>query len=801
MRRFAYIVLALAMACTESIPVQLPVEPDHASLLIVREGTGFPILFALEPGQRPPPLGITSGADVVLIAYPGALADYGLEPGRVTAEVDPEAGRPVPAGALTYAWQSVERQWNEVAPRPDFVDDLRLEEPSTCDAPNACWHFFEDRLVCGQPCPTPSDVAAPPAVAGPTAWSPTCAEGFAIDGSGRCRPATRRTCPAGQVQRLEDAQCAPLVACPGTPWRGAANPVGAEVYVDLAAAPNGNGTTGSPYDSIAAALAATTGPATLFLSAGQHSVPAIDDTIVLRGTCPAETTLVGAPTIGAAADVTFDGVLLSINSFTTAGDVRVVDTVVDGPQITATGALVVERTHFVAGALQSAGAATIDDVVFEATVAAAITVTGGTSNVSRAVFFDAPALRVTGGEAEVARVWLDAANAPPAFVVEGGRAEVSGSAFVTHSFAAVNAGAELSATDVDVVHGPVASSVAGTLAFVRARIGDTSRGTLFAAEGDASLTLDRVSIEGASGDVVEAEGAAQIVLRDVDASGVATLVDLFGTSSLDLDRVVSSGRVRAGAARSTEIFPLPGVSNVCLEGFAPETPSRATMTIDDLTLLGPLTTGIAPCAGTTATIRNVVVRDAMTAIGADCRGNCADDALVPSVDIDGLTVEGESSGRIGVIIRSGTLTLKRAAIADVELYGLYVWGADANVEDLTVDGTGANVPDDALERDVYCSENRGGGNLRGPGSAFFAEAWSSQLALSEGEAFIERFSFTNSGCAGISMGVDGMFTATDGAITNNLRGLNYLRFGEPIVGEDVVFRDNSQADVYRVALD
>ncbi len=807
MRPLFPLLFVLSVSCTESIAVDWPSTTDRSALLVVRAPGERPTVLALAVGERPPPLSITSDTEVVLLTYDGPLSAYGIEPGRVDIETAEDAGRPVPDSAVDYVWQPTERAWTQVATRPAVVDTILLDELDTCDAEGACLHFFRERLICGLPCPAISPIAPPPAVTPPMSWEHACADGFTANAGDRCRPAARVPCAAPDAQRLGDAQCGPLVTCPGTTWREDANPIGAVVYVDASVAAGGDGTSALPFDTIAAALAATTPPATLYLAAGDYAVPAIDGRVVLRGACPAQTSLLGAATIGPAADLTVQGVRLAIADVTVSGSLAIVDSIIDGPRLStaAGGRLEVTDSRFLprAGAVHNAGSATFEDVVFDASSAPVIT-SSGDLGLNGAVFASAPAVSVGAGVATVARAWVDADAPLAAFVVSGGALTVTDSALDVGGFAQVSGSGAVTATAVDVTQGALTTTVRddARLTIERGVITTEARQALFAADDAGALTLDRVNAVGAREELVVAEGASDVTLADVVATDFDPLVDLYGTATLDLDRVDANGRVRAGASSATEVIRLPpGISNTCFDGFAPREGSRATITIDDFAVRGPLSSAIAPCAGTTATIRNVTVEDAAAGLVADCRGGCADDADVPDVDVDGIAVRGDGSSTVGVLIRGGRLTLGRAAISNVSLYGVYVWGAHGELTDLTVDGVGADVPTDPLARDVYCSENRGGGVLRAPASAFFTEAWSSDFALSEEETFLTRFAFSNSGCAAISMGVSGMFTANDGAITDNLRGLNFVRFGEPVIGEDVVFSGNRQADVYEVGLD
>lgn len=128
-------------------------------------------------------------------------------------------------------------------------------------------------------------------------------------------------------------------------------------------------------------------------------------------------------------------------------------------------------------------------------------------------------------------------------------------------------------------------------------------------------------------------------------------------------------------------------------------------------------------------------------------------------------------------------------------YGIYVWGAQAAGEDVSVESVGSERP--ATDLDVTCIENRSQ-RLRAPASSIFVESWASSLAMERSDIALRGFRLANARCTGIAMGVDGSFEAHEGRIEASHWGLGFLRFSEPMIGPDVVFEDNT-LDVFRIA--
>lgn len=790
--------MGFAAGCTSSVALDVPVSDGDSAVVALRAPEVEPRLYAVDVDERLPDLVVDRGTTLLLMTLDGPLAKYGLVAGPVERERAPSSGRPLPTAASLFDLEPPFTSWQPTDALPADVAAFLIPELPSCDRSDACVHLFEERPICAVPCPTTSPIVPPTPPMAPAPSMLTCAAGFTSAAEG-CRPAPRRDCPDDEAQPLDAASCGALVACPSTPYRPSASPLGTVHYVSSSASAGGDGTIDAPFDSIAAALATATPPMTLLLGEGTFDATSLTGDVVLRGRCPESTTLRGALTSDA--NVTIDGVRWTTPSATIAGELTVVDAIVVGAEdvvsLTTTGPLVALRSRFTRGSIGVRVAdASLESVTFDGQSDAAIDATG-TVTIDGAVVEGT--VRATDAEVSIARAWF--ATSAPAIDGRGSARFDLRDVHVDGVFVRLSDSAQLTATNTSVTQ-PGASELSGTSALTISDGRWTDAGSLGLRVGDsASASLSRMALVGDARTFVLGRGASRVSLTDIDADAHLYLAEVTENGALELARVETTGRIRAGVADGDGYFPyFTGVSATCDERGAPSVQGRSTLELEDVVIDGATGNAVMICPGATADLRRLEVRESTGGVAIDCRQSCSKPEEIATVTIEDFEMIGGEASRVGIIQRGGTLDIQRAAIRDVTLYGLYVWGAVGTTMDLIIDGVGADAPTDTMALDVYCSENRQG-RIRGPASAVFTEAWTSPFAYETAEVFLERFRLSSAACSGIAPGVDGTFTANDGAIVENLRGVNFIRFAEPEIGEDVVFRDNRQADIYEAATD
>lgn len=795
------LVLAVA-ACTETVAIDLPIEDGQSAVLVIRspatdDGVRPVQLYGIDVGQRPENLATREGTDLFLLTYDGPLGTRAIPSGVIDLELEPNKGRPVPVAADIFKVTSPGAVWASQEEPPKFLETIKLEELETCDFEDACIRFYQDRPICELPCPTLSPVEPPPAPNPPQLVAPVCPAGLSLDGDFCAAPA-QQSCADGLAQLLGEASCGALVEC-GSAFRMPANPIGTVVYVDENGAPNASGSENDPFRSIRDALD-TPGPLTMLIAPGVYPVvTTFDRDTMLVGACP-EDTMLQSFSVSAGADVTIDGLRVDgriINGGTVIVEQGVIDEIevagrLDGRRSrfgtietpATTGSPEIHLDDVTIATLGAAASATVTvrRSAIKGTGITAVGAVGGAYITLTDSYVDARYAFRAGGQStfDVRRVYVD----------------------VGEGFGSVLEDARFDAAMLGVRGSQDAASFRdGSTTTFDAAFWSGTASPAFDVRGEASLDVGRLLIRGV-GLAIEAEGESTVSLHDFDASGFSRLVQMIGEGEVTLARGRSDSGVLIGPVGPTdELSPILSgrIIDDCSVNGLPLDASRIDVDIDDVAFDARGRSGLVLCPGTTVDLERVSIENALIGVLADCRRTCAEPQEVVTMMTNGLTVTGGAQSQIGLLHRGGQLTMNRARFTDIELYGVYSWGNEMDIADLSVSAIGAGAPIDPMDLDVYCSENRGGGNLRGASSALFTEAWSGTYALEDSEVRLRRFRLTDAACAGISMGVDGNFLASDGAITDNYRGLNFLRFAEPTVGADVVFKDNRQADVYSVA--
>lgn len=277
----ALLLIAGSAACLANEDLTLPPHEGASHLLVVQaHGTSRVWAYEVDP---PKAFSVREVEAYFLVSYAESLATLGFEPGEQLVD---GSGRALPR------WSRVQRRSPE---DPAWRDDdgealagLRLDAKSDgeCQGPNECWVRAGGEGWCRRDCPPLVAIAAPelPATSELPDLGP-CASGwrevltpFSDRAFRTCEP-LELSCGAQEEAWLGDEACSSST-CPD--W-----PVGsADLYVDPAASPNGDGSRGQPFTRLADALSVARPGATIALSAGEHAANDVNLAQVnLRGAC------------------------------------------------------------------------------------------------------------------------------------------------------------------------------------------------------------------------------------------------------------------------------------------------------------------------------------------------------------------------------------------------------------------------------------------------------------------------------------------------------------------------------------
>lgn len=800
--------LLLLWGCVDQEPLSSPVE-DGAGILVFGLPEEEPTALAVANATQLPSLVARHGDALFLLGLEGGLAERGLEEGPLPLF---PTGRRLPSPRSIHRLVVPSSEWETLDGLPDELSRLRIAEASGCGA-DSCRRLDEETLVCETPCPTTSPVEPLSAVQPPRIPAFVCPAGWTETstlGPG-CAPQPRQDCPDGHWQPLDASICQPLRACPGTAFRDpGAGPV---AYVSSEAVAGGNGTEGAPFRSVTEALAATPMPATLSLGPGTYTVPApLPDGLRLLGTCPTEVR------IGTTVEPD-NGALVTLEALTLLGPtaaVRASEGSVHARGIEVRTPLQLEgggelrfaeaRLH---SGLRSRSTAQGRIVLERVVVSGEAALLGGTRLEVRGAAWTADDSSSALALAEDARagletVWFRADTGSRAALDARGRSILSGrGVFAEAVFLSVASdSATLTLEDSGAAGLNRAAALSGDARWTGRRLQLRARGgsTPLFSSALRSQTVVEASEVLARGPIIafDATNTSAVDLSDLRVRGGGALLRIRGESAARVTRVHASGGIEAAPMFGGDLLgSYTGGENPCrISGLNAEL-QQVQLNADHVLIDGEPSAGLALCPGTVAHLRNVTVRGAEIGIYAECRGSCDTAGLITTVTAQQLSLEGDpDTGATGFFQRGGRLDLQGAVISGFADYGLYNWGSSIRAEDLIVEDIGERWTAEIVDFDRFCSVSQTG-LFRGPASAIFTETWESRFALIQPTLTLERFRLRRAECAAITMGFDGTFEAQDGEISENRRGLNYIRLAEPIVGENVIFRAND-LDIFRI---
>ncbi|MCK6551788.1 hypothetical protein L6R52_38495, partial [Myxococcota bacterium] len=548
------------------------------------------------------PVALPTTDTLTALVYPLGLDAFHLAPGPIPLPSAREPSRPIPGGASVFraapGTSDEPRAWRVIDPADlgAAITRLRLPglAPGACEDAGGCFRRVDGLEGCEVPCdepeppalPIPPAPAAQPHAAELPRFAP-CPDGWSL------RAATSTTSPD-----TCDPPASLAATCPMGQWPDPSTiPAGAtRLYAAPDAAPGGTGTQGSPFASVAEAIAA---------------LPRSGGVVVLaRGAFPERLSLTRSATlVGTCAEGSSATSLAGIEA--RAGVVRVSNLRVDATTSPALGAagegttLVLDRVAVDGGEdhanglfVEEGAEARATDLVLRGTGRAIWAVDRGSNvEVSRLDVDDVlrNALYVLRG----ARLSVDSAR------VRGVRVRGLETRAAAVSLARVHfedvaqAGVRLAETStvtltdvwVDGVGAEQAidvlgdgrldgerllvTNVAGTgvrVVSARARLVDVTARELVRSEGlagegllvqDSTVTVERIAVVRASGRGIAIEGsgpADDVVLRDVDVRDTRPRVEgdesglglsLSGTSLLTLVRARIAGSAAAGVDLTT----------------------------------------------------------------------------------------------------------------------------------------------------------------------------------------------------------------------------------------------------------
>jgi hypothetical protein len=797
-----------AIGCQNGIALDAPLDPDHAGLLLL--GSGRDIEGRALPAGAPlPPITLRIGQRAILLELPRPLGAYRLSPGAV--ELRTSEGRPLPRAVAVHTLTAPEARWRASDRLPEDAAALRLPALEACE----CRTFFEDRLVCAAPCPSPAPPAPAEAPRSPEPPELSCPSGWSRSGLGPCVPPPSSTCETGQWQPLGAEGCVPLRPCPdgGDRFRVPAG-VDGLAFIDPAAPPGGAGTRARPFASVAEAL--TRGRTALALAPGRHPPPpALPDGTRLFGACPGATVLEGPVRAAAETTVTIDGVRIASPTWgvEVAGRAILRGVVVEGAR---GGVRVSADAELRASAIR-----------VEASTGAALAASGATLEIQGATLRAArsPGSSLARGASARLGATRVEAGAGAAVVVDDSALRLAEAALESPRGAAVlGAGASSVRAETLYVRGGRGADLSGEATLEAEGLSLESSDALLSARDDAQVTVTDLVARSSAGftvadaaelrlrrarvtrpapprlePLVVASGAASVRLSHVIARGGSAAISMRGTGALEVRRAELDGGIDAGTFFAPDAIrasftrgPLP-----CRRRGADGAFRRREVTLQDVRLHGARSGPpalVALCPGTSGALERVHLEGGRVGLFSECRDTCVGPARVASVRAADLVVE--RATQAGILQRGGELTLERGRVERAGLFGVYAWGSRVEARSLEVTSTGTAAAAAPPSREVYCTENRSG-RLRGPASAVFVEAWRNSRAFEDGQVDLDRFALRGSGCAGLSTGVNARVSAARGRIESGFRGINYIRDANPRWGPEVVLADNV-VDVFRI---
>jgi hypothetical protein len=321
-----------------SEPLILPEEPGANGTVLVIDRLGVVSAIALEGDGAGFEIAPDRSEDLVahVLYYEGTLPAVGLGAGPLAAAAPGAPWRSLPSFDRAKINSIVDGQalgfesiFELTGAARDF--HLGLLDVIACLGAGGCASDPSELAGCATPCPAPTPPRAPEAPALPdpplAPLMGPCREGFAetpLHGESLCLPAARTPCTSGQVQWIESAACTAIEACPASAYAEDL-PTGVTAYVDPAG-PNGDGSLGAPFSTVAAALASNA--EIIAITSGTMPTPTVDRPVTIVGRCPELTIFEGDLAIPST--LTIRGATIR-GKITVEGTATLSRLVIDGP--------------------------------------------------------------------------------------------------------------------------------------------------------------------------------------------------------------------------------------------------------------------------------------------------------------------------------------------------------------------------------------------------------------------------------------------------------------------------------------
>lgn len=294
--RFAVWPLLLwSTGCLDARILKHPEVEGAQSIVYVQGLSGPNPRGVILPADQPPTL-LTADEDVLAFAYawvPRGVIAYG-EPFDVD---DLTSTQPLPDPIATYQASPENSEFRPIETTTGLHGRIRLPLPDIgrCTESEGC--LSEEGLIrCEVPCPAQEPLPPRPVrFECPTDWRSVPGPA----GLSLCEPEVHETQACGPEQwQGYGPDCLPLGDCApgGDPWPPIPPGNGALIYVDMSAAPGGDGSRARPLVHIL--TAARTPQARVLLAPGEYVAPVFDaQNVQVHARCPARTRLRSNPRI------------------------------------------------------------------------------------------------------------------------------------------------------------------------------------------------------------------------------------------------------------------------------------------------------------------------------------------------------------------------------------------------------------------------------------------------------------------------------------------------------------------------
>lgn len=286
-------------ACAESEPLAWKLPADAASLVY-----GWPVRaeaprLVAQAATDPLPIVHLRDEPLYAVTFKESLEALALPSGPFReqngrdwpAEVTAMIFRPGSEGFVAISLQELRDGLGERV--------LPVLDSAQCTVMEGCYAYLQaGPAVCEVPCRRPPQPQAPdPPMAPAVPVTAPCADGWSpreVASVTVCDPPSPAACPSG-FRRGWATNCLPLgEPCPAGPFPVLSGPV----YYVSAGGPAGDGSAGSPFNGMAAALAAVPEGATLALGEGRFEVGLTTTaSVTVVGLCASRTTLIAPPQV------------------------------------------------------------------------------------------------------------------------------------------------------------------------------------------------------------------------------------------------------------------------------------------------------------------------------------------------------------------------------------------------------------------------------------------------------------------------------------------------------------------------